>query len=212
MLHNRNYGMHCAGDSTLTDQEPPYPIWSAILGVAAGTAGLVAVGILPFSVLAPLAEELRVSPGTASQTLSITALVALCTSILVSRLTFNIDKRTLLLANTAISTISCSMAAMVICFKFMLLGRALLGIAIGGVWAISRSIAPQLAPSKDVPKALAVIIGGASMSLLLAIPTGCYLGVILGWRGVFLIGAGVGLLTFAWQSVTIPFASTVYEG
>ncbi len=60
--------------------------------------------------------------------------------------------------------------------EFLLLGRLLLGIAIGGFWSMSTATAMRLVPAALVPKALAVIFSAVSIATVVAAPLGSYLG------------------------------------
>jgi predicted MFS family arabinose efflux permease len=48
------------------------------------------------------------------------------------------------------------------------MGRLLLGIAIGGFWAMSTATAMRLVPADKVPKALAVIFSSVSIATVVA--------------------------------------------
>ncbi|WP_163047201.1 MFS transporter, partial [Acinetobacter nosocomialis] len=73
--------------------------------------------------------------------------------------------------------------------ELLLLGRLLLGIAIGGFWAMSTATAMRLVPAAMVPKALAIIFSAVSIATVVAAPLGSYLGALIGWRNVFIICA-----------------------
>jgi predicted MFS family arabinose efflux permease len=63
----------------------------------------------------------------------------------------------------------------------------LLGVAIGGFWAMSTATAMRLVPADKVPKALAVIFSSVSIATVVAAPLGSYLGSLIGWRNVFIL-------------------------
>jgi predicted MFS family arabinose efflux permease len=66
-----------------------------------------------------------------------------------------------------------------------LAARIALGLGLGGFWSMAASVAMRLVPPASVPKALAFMYGGTSVAILIAGPLGSYLGVSMGWRGVF---------------------------
>lgn len=84
------------------------------------------------------------------------------------------------------------------------LGRALLGISLGGFWALSASLALRLVPEVGVPKALSIIFGGVSVATIAAGPIGSLLGGAIGWRGAFWVVAGFSTLTLAAQAIVAP--------
>lgn len=81
----------------------------------------------------------------------------------------------------------------------LLLGRALLGVTIGGFWSMSASTILRLVKKDDVPKALNILNGGNALATMIAAPLGSYLGGIIGWRGAFFIIVPVALITLFWQ-------------
>ncbi|TGD34450.1 MFS transporter, partial [Salmonella enterica subsp. enterica serovar Poona] len=78
-------------------------------------------------------------------------------------------------------------------FTLLLLGRACLGLALGGFWAMSASLTMRLVPARTVPKALSVIFGAVSLALVIAAPLGSCWGGSRGWRKVCRAAAGRGV-------------------
>jgi predicted MFS family arabinose efflux permease len=62
----------------------------------------------------------------------------------------------------------------------------------------------RLVPEALVPRALSMIFSGVSAATVVAAPLGSYLGGIVGWRSVFLLATGLGLMALAVQLVTLP--------
>src|SRR5690606_25516701 len=86
----------------------------------------------------------------------------------------------------------------------LLLARALLGIALGGFWALAASLAMRLVSTPDVPKALSIIFGGVSVAMVAGAPLGSFFSDLIGWRGVFLGAAGLGVACLGWQLAVLP--------
>lgn len=72
-------------------------------------------------------------------------------------------------------------------FPVYMLGRALIGIVIGGFWSMSAATAIRLVPQRQVPRALAIFNGGNALATVVAAPLGNYTGATVGWRGAFYI-------------------------
>lgn len=79
-----------------------------------------------------------------------------------------------------------------------------LGLAVGGFWALSASLALRLVPKHDVPHALSIIFGGGAVAGIAAAPLGSLLGNYIGWRGVFFAAAGLAAIAFTTQFLTLP--------
>jgi len=85
-----------------------------------------------------------------------------------------------------------------------MIGRALIGISIGGYWSLSTAIIARIASTSDVPKALAMLQGGSALAAVIAAPLGSFLGGLIGWRGAFFIVVPIGAAAFLWQLAVLP--------
>lgn len=180
------------------------PAWAAVVSLALGVFGLVTAEFLPASLLTPMAADLGITEGTAGQAVTATAIVALVASLLITAATRTIDRRVLLLGFSILLIVSNLLVALAPGLPVLLVGRVLLGIAIGGFWTMSAALAMRLVPAAMVPRALSLIFSGVSAATIFAAPFGSYLGHLFGWRSVFLVAAGLGVLTLVVQAATLP--------
>jgi predicted MFS family arabinose efflux permease len=167
-------------------------------------AVLTAAQTLPVSLLTPLAADLRISEGLAGQTVTATSAVAFVTSLIIAFAARSLDRRVLLLVLALLQVVSNLLVAVAPNLAMLLLGRMLLGIAVGGSWSFAAAVAMRLVPEALVPRALSIIFGGGTIASVAAVPIGSYLGSIAGWRAVFLGAAVLALLAVVWQSVALP--------
>nr|WP_113154551.1 MFS transporter [Nitratireductor sp. OM-1] len=169
-----------------------------------GVFGLVTAEFLPASLLTPMATDLGISEGMAGQAVTATALVGLVASLLISAATRSIDRRRVLLSFTVLLIVANLMVAFAPNLPVLLTGRVLLGIALGGFWAISAAVAMRLAPEALVPRALSMIVSGVAAATIVAAPLGSYVGEMWGWRSAFLLATVLGAITFVVQFATLP--------
>jgi predicted MFS family arabinose efflux permease len=188
--------------STISASEGP--AWGAVISMMLGVFGLVTAEFLPASLLTPIARDLGVTEGLAGQAVTATAAVALVASLLVTTVTRGFDRRFVLLAFSALLIASNLLVACATSLPLLLLGRVLLGIALGGFWAIAAATTMRLVPGKHAPRALSIIFSGVSLATIFAAPFGSYVGDLAGWRAVFVIAAGLGVLALAAQFATLP--------
>lgn len=158
---------------------------------------------MPVSLLTPIAADLRLSEGLAGQAISISGLFAVITSLSIGRVA-RVDRRVLLLSLTALMGASGLLVALAPNAPLFMIGRALIGVVIGGFWSLSTATVIRLVPSQDVPRALAVLNGGNALATMIAAPLGAYLGQFIGWRGAFFLVVPLALATFAWQWLSVP--------
>ena len=69
------------------------PAWAAVGSMALGVFSLVTAEFLPASLLTPVAADFRISEGAAGQTVTATAAFALLSSLLVTAVIRNLDRR-----------------------------------------------------------------------------------------------------------------------
>ncbi|WP_431777261.1 MFS transporter [Ottowia caeni] len=165
---------------------------------------LVASEFIPVSLLTPIATDLRITEGMAGQGITISGALAVLTSLSISTLASNLDRKTLLLALTVLMGISGVIVALAPNYPTYMAGRALIGVAIGGFWSMSAAMAMRLVPPDQVPKALAIFNGGNALAVVIAAPLGSYLGALIGWRGAFFALVPVALIAWAWQWIALP--------
>lgn len=180
------------------------PNWSAVFAVAFCVACLITVEFLPVSLLTPMAQDLGISEGTAGQSVTMTAFVAMFASLFITQTIRTTDRRYVVLIFSVLLTLSCLLVSFANSFALLLVGRACLGLALGGFWAMSASLTMRLVPTRVVPKALSVIFGAVSIALVIAAPLGSFLGGIIGWRNVFNAAAVMGIVCTLWVLKALP--------
>jgi predicted MFS family arabinose efflux permease len=89
-------------------------------------------------------------------------------------------------------------------FPALLIGRVLLGIGVGGFWAIGGSLGPRLRPGHEGPRATSIIFSGVSVGTVAGLPAGALLGNLFGWRMAFIAAAAVAVLVTAAMLIFLP--------
>lgn len=184
--------------------QPISPAWTAVFSLTMGVFGLLTAEYLPASLLTPMASELGLSEAVAGQTVTVTAIAALFSGLLLPGLTRSLDKRIVLLSFSALMIVSNLFVAFSSSIIVLLLMRTLLGIALGGFWAMAAAVAMRLVPLKLVPRALSIIFSGIAVGTVVSVPLGSYLGGLFGWRSAFYAAAAVGIVTLVFQWFTLP--------
>lgn len=178
--------------------------WSGVFAMSLCVFALVASEFMPVSLLTPIATDLRITEGMAGQGITISGALAVLTSLSISTLAGHLDRKTLLLALTVLMGISGAIVALAPNYPTYMVGRALIGVVIGGFWSMSAAMAMRLVPPDQVPKALVIFNGGNALAMVIAAPLGSYLGALIGWRGAFFALVPVALIAWAWQWIALP--------
>lgn len=202
-VDNPKYFSECAQDGQAA-QLTQKSYWGGVFAMTMCAFALIASEFMPLSLLTPIAADFSVSEGAAGQAISISGAFALVTSLLISSIAGNINRKYLLLGMTALMAISGAMIGMAPKYEIYMVGRALIGISVGGFWTLSAATAMRLVPKQQVPKALAILNGGNALATVIAAPMGSYLGEIVGWRIAFLCLVPIAVIAFIWQLLSLP--------
>src|SRR5437763_4847804 len=144
--------------------------WGAVLALTLCVSTLIASEFMPVSLLTPLASGLRVTEGQAGEAIAASGVFAVLTSLFISTASRGVDRRSLLLWLTGAMIASGIIVAAAPNFPMLLLGRALIGVVIGGVWSMSTATVMRLGPKDDGPRALALLNGGNALAPTVGAP------------------------------------------
>lgn len=178
--------------------------WSAVGSMSMCVAMLIASEFMPVSLLTPIAADLGATEGMAGQAISISGLFAVLSSLLIPTIASRFDRRHVLIALTGVMLASLVLIAEAPNFGVLMVARALLGITIGGFWALATATVMRLVPEESIPKALGVMYTGNAMATAFAAPIGTYLGGIVGWRATFWVLVPIVVINLLWQWISLP--------
>ncbi|MCP2052774.1 UNVERIFIED_ORG: putative MFS family arabinose efflux permease [Pseudomonas fluorescens] len=184
--------------------KPQMHSWAAVFAMSLAAFALVASEFMPVSLLTPLATDLQISEGQAGQGISVSGLFALLTSLVIAAVAARVERKRLLLALTVLMILSGTVVALAPNYLTFMLGRALIGVAIGGFWSLSAATAMRLVPTAQVPRALAIVNGGNALATVIAAPLGSFLGALIGWRGAFFCVVPVAVAAGLWLLFSLP--------
>jgi predicted MFS family arabinose efflux permease len=188
----------------MTSPESAATPWAAVTCLSLLTFLLVGLEFLPVSLLTPIARDLSVSEGQAGLAITMSGVFAVLTSLFGNGLLSKVDRKAVVLFYSGILVISSLAVALAPNFAVFLVGRALVGVAIGGFWSLSTAILARLASKADLPKTIALLQGGTAFAIVIAAPLGSFLGGLIGWRGTFLMTVPIGLAALVWQFAVLP--------
>ena len=205
---------HTNAQAVLPD-DAPSPIatptraaWLAVLSVAVGSFALVTTEFLPVGLLPSIAAELGVTEGIAGMMVTVPGIVAAFAAILVTIGVGKTDRRYVIWGLTATLIASNLIVALSHSYPLVLAGRALLGIGVGGFWAIGGALGNRLVPAASAARATAIIFAGISLGTVAGVPAGALIGELAGWRMAFGVAGAVAVLVLATQLWLLPSLPT----
>lgn len=178
--------------------------WAGVVSLSVGVFALVTSEFLPASLLSRIAGDLGVSEGVAGQSVSVTAIVAAVSGLILPVLLSRVDRRHLMIALATVAALSNVLVALTPDYPVLLIARVLLGITIGGFWSLAISMTARLVPASRLGLGLTIVNVGVSVATVAAVPAGTLLGELWGWRAVFFVAAGVGVVAIILQVAALP--------
>ncbi|PZE56974.1 MFS transporter [Curtobacterium sp. MCPF17_001] len=182
----------------------PRTRWAAIASLGAGAFVIVAAEFLPVGILPELAKHFGVSLGAASAVVLVPGLVAGVSAPLIVALVRNLDRRLLVLATTALLVASNLLTTVAPDFGVLLVARVLVGLSLGGFWAVGPSLGVRLAAPEKSGVATSVVLAGISAGTVLGLPLGQLVSASNGWQSAFLGAAVAAAAVLILQAITLP--------
>ncbi|MGY5779603.1 MFS transporter [Rhizobium sp. LEGMi135b] len=178
--------------------------WFAVLSMAATSFALVSAEFLPAGLLTPLARDLGITEGTAGQVVTATASVGAVTALLSNVLIGRLNRKTVLVGLSALAIGSNVLASLATDFWLLLLGRAGLGIALSGFWALSVAVVARLVGANSTGRGMAIVTLGVSLATIAAPSVGALISDWLGWRTAMAMTAALAAIALLLQVLSLP--------
>ncbi|RNL86228.1 MFS transporter [Halostreptopolyspora alba] len=167
---------------------------------------------LPVGLLTSVSDQLGVSAGRTGLMVTVPGVVAAIAAPTIPVAVGRLDRRVLLAALMLLMALANLVSALTPSFAVLLAARVLVGVTIGGFWAIAGGLATRLVPERHVPRATALIFSGVAAASVFGVPLGTLIGDIAGWRVAFgALGALAALVLVALALLlpTLPAAEPV---
>ncbi|MGW2839313.1 MFS transporter [Streptomyces sp. NPDC001493] len=172
--------------------------------VAAVSFVLVLSEFLPVGLLPAISHGLHVDTGIAGLLVVVPGVTAAVAAPLITVTSGRLDRRHVLIALAALITLSDVLAALAPTMGVMVAARLLLGLSVGGFWAMGAGIGSRLVAPADADRAASLITAGISAGTVISLPLGALIGRLAGWRVAFVVAAAAGALAMALLSTALP--------
>jgi predicted MFS family arabinose efflux permease len=178
--------------------------WLAVVAVAIGAFAFVTTEFLPVGLLPRIAAELGVLPGTAGLMVTVPGVIAAISAPGLMLVAGRMDRRRVFLLLTALLLASNLISAFAPDFLVMLLGRALLGAALGGFWTLATAASVRLVRPKDSARAMATILTGVTCATVIGVPLGTFIASFASWRVSFMATGVLVAIALVAQFAFVP--------
>ncbi|WNC93925.1 MFS transporter [Paraburkholderia sp. FT54] len=178
--------------------------WLAVVAVAIGAFAFVTTEFLPVGLLPRVAADLGVSSGMAGLMVTVPGVIAAISAPGLMLVAGRMDRRRVFLLLTTLLLASNLISAFAPNFLCMLLGRALLGAALGGFWTLATAASGRLVKPKDSARAMATILTGVTCATVIGVPLGTFIASFASWRVSFMATGVLVAVALVAQFLLVP--------
>ncbi|NOV26962.1 MFS transporter [Cupriavidus necator] len=176
----------------------------ALLALAVAGFITVVTEALPAGLLPQIGAGLAISEPLAGQLITVYAFGSLVAAMPLTAATQGLRRRRLLVLAIAGFAVANALTAWSGSYAMTMAARFLAGVSAGLLWALLAGYAGRMVPDHLKGRAIAVAMVGIPLALSLGVPSGTFVGAIMGWRAGFGIISVIALGLIAWVLASVP--------
>ncbi|MFI7617415.1 MFS transporter [Nonomuraea terrae] len=191
------------------DERPTFCRWRLLLGsrlyplavgnFAIGTGMFVTAGLL-----APISADLDISTSAAGQLMTVFALAYAVLSPVLAAVTARLSRKTLLLLAMGVFVVGSVLTALAPTYPLVLVGRVIAAAGAAMFTPTASAVANALTAPERRGRALALVMGGLTVSSAIGVPLGTWLGGAVSWRATLWMVAAMGVAGFVGVAAMVP--------
>ncbi|MCT3575015.1 MFS transporter [Levilactobacillus brevis] len=171
----------------------------AVSAFAIGSTEFISVGLIPM-----LIQSFHVSLAQAGLTVSVYALGIMVGAPLMTLLTGQMNRHTLMLMIMGLFIAGNLLAALAPTFSILLAGRVVAALAHGIFMTVASVIAADVVAPAKRASAIAVMFTGLTVATVTGVPLGTMIGQLGGWRWSFIFISVIGVIGLVADYILIP--------
>ncbi|ROP61726.1 DHA1 family inner membrane transport protein [Enterobacter sp. BIGb0383] len=176
----------------------------ALFALAVGAFGIGLTEFVIAGILPQIAADFGVNIPTAGLMATSYALGVFIGAPLLTVLGARVPRKTMLIALACIFTLGNIITALAPTLSLAIVGRVITSFNHGAFFGIGSIIAASLVAPGRQASAIAFMFSGLTLANLIGVPAGTWLAQMFGWRLVFWVIAGIGLITMASVALLVP--------
>lgn len=185
--------------------------WIPILSISFTAFLLVTSELIPIGILNQISHEFIITPSLAGLMITMPSVVAAFSAILIPFLFKNIDRKKIFTFFTTMMFLSNICVYISHDFYNILLGRLILGVAIGGFATLAITSCSLFTPNKkNIAKAISIVMAGMTLATVVGLPLGIWLSGLFNWRFIFLVISIFSLIILLIQLIFLPNTKPKY--
>jgi len=178
----------------------PLPLWILVIGAfAIGMTEFVIMGLLP-----NVASDLNVSVSTAGQLITGYALSVAIGGPIIVIATYKLSQKNILMLLMAIFILGNFLSVIAPTYGLLMTSRIITALAHGSFFGIGAIMAANLVAPNRRASAMALMFSGLTVSNIIGVPFGTFIGQHMGWRASFFIIALIGIVALIGIIFLVP--------
>ncbi|MFC8598103.1 MFS transporter [Isoptericola sp. NPDC057191] len=166
--------------------------WPSLLVLGSATFTMVTAEMLPTALLPQMSAGLGVDEARTGLLVSVWAATVVVASFPLVRLVAGRDRRSVIAVALAVLAASSAATALAPAYGVAVGARLGGAAAVGLLWATANAHVADLVPDRLLGRSVAVVLGGATLGMVLGTPLASLVTRAVGWRAAF---AGLAVLT-----------------
>ena len=159
--------------------------WRSLIVLGAATFVMVTAEMVPTAVLPEMSAGLGVSEAQTGMLVSVWAAVVVVGSFPLVRLTRRFDRRAVIVWSLVALAASVALTALAPAYPLALAGRLVGALSVGLLWATTNAYTADLVADRDLARAVAIVLGGATLGMVIGTPLASLVAQGAGWRATF---------------------------
>lgn len=179
-------------------------------GLFALALGAFGIGLTEFGIvglLPEIATDLGISEQVAGYLVSGYAISVAIGAILLTSIMIRIERRLTLLLLSGLFIVGNLISAMSSSYEILLFGRIIAALCHGAFFSIGAVVASEMVSDDKKGTAISLMFAGLTVSNVIGVPFGTFIGLKLGWHTTFWVLAVIGVVTMVGIRTMIP---TIY--
>ncbi|MDH2456384.1 MFS transporter [Corynebacterium bovis] len=176
----------------------------ALLALSLGGFGIGLTEFVIAGLLSEVATDLRVSIPAAGHLVGAYALAVVPGALILTPFLMRRPPKIALVALLTLFIVGNILSAWSPGYAVMVAGRVVAALAHGGYFGIGAVLAGSLVPPSRQASAISIMFAGLTIANVLGVPLGSFIGQHVGWRAVFWIISGVGVLALTGLVALVP--------
>lgn len=189
--------------SKRTTPSPNVVAW-AILSLAIGGFGIGTTEFAMMGLLPNVAEGVGVSVPTAGHVISAYALGVVVGAPLLVAIGAKMPRKTLALGLMALFTVGNLLSVLAQDYTTLLVTRFIAGLPHGAFFGVAAVLAASMVAPTKRGRAISMVMMGLSVANVLGVPLATFVGQQFGWRWLFVLVGGIGIVTMVCMFVFVP--------